>query len=109
MSSLTVMSSFGSQITLPAGIKPIYSHKECFLGNLDLLVFGTKSHALALSVKSGLHNFLKVSNLLNVGGLTVSGITVCSAICKEDQKTTVFLMTTFECSKTQIIFLLLVN
>lgn len=104
VSSLTVTSSFGSQITQPAGVKPRSSHKACFLGNLDLLFFGTKSHALALSVKSGLNNFLKVSNLLNVGGLTVPGITVCSAICKKDQKTTMFLMTTFECSKTQIIF-----
>lgn len=42
VSSLTLMSSFGSQITQPAGVKPISSHKACFFGNSDLLAFGTK-------------------------------------------------------------------
>ena len=65
-----------------------------------------KSHALALSVGSGLNNFLGVSNLLNVGGLTAPGVTVGSAICKEDQRNAAFLMTTFECSEAQILFFL---
>lgn len=109
MSSLTVMSSFGSQITQTVGVKPISSHKACFFGNSDLLALALKSHALALPVRSGLNNFLGVSNLLNVGGLTVPGITVHLAICKKNQRNTVFLTTTFECSKAQVIFFLFVN
>lgn len=88
VSSLTVLSSLGSQITPPAGLRPISSHKPCFFGIQIYWCLALKSNVLALSVRSGLNNLLGVSNLLNVGRLTVSGISVSLAICKEDQRNT---------------------
>lgn len=88
MSSLTVLSSLGSQITPPAGLRPISSHKVCFFGIQIYWRLALKSNVLALSVRSGLNNLLGVSNLLNVGRLTVSGISVSLAICKKDQRNT---------------------
>ena len=103
VSSLTVMSSLGSQITQPAGIKPISSHKACFFGIQICWLLALKNNVLALSVRSRLNNLLGVSNLLNVGRLTVSGISVHLAICRKDQRNPGSLMTTFEYSQSQII------
>lgn len=50
------------------------SHKACFFGIQIYWLLALKSNALALSVRSGLNNLLGVSNLLNVGRLTISGI-----------------------------------
>lgn len=86
MSSLTVMSSFGSPIIQPAGVMLNPPTKNIFLEIQINWLLAVKSKAIALSVRSGLNNLLGVSNLLSIGGLTVPRISVHLTVCKKDQR-----------------------
>lgn len=80
VSSLTVISSFGSPITQPAGVMLNPPTKNIFLEIQIYWLLAVKSKAIALSVRLG------VSNLLSIGGLTVPRISAHLTVCKKDQR-----------------------